>query len=421
MHAEIISIGDELTSGQRLDTNSQWLSQQLGQLGIRVMFHTTIADDMDANVTAFRQAIGRVDLVLSTGGLGPTADDLTRQAIAGAVDVPLVQDQQALEHIRSLFAIRKRPMPEQNIVQSMFPEGSRVVHNPHGSAPGIDLAVKTEDGQVARIIALPGVPAEMKEMWEQTVRAEIIAMIPGIPRVIMHEQLKCFGVGESDLEQMLPDLVRRGRQPSVGITVSRATITLRVAAEGTSEQACLEAMQPTIDTIHDCLGALVFGSGEDELQHAVGRLLERQGATLHVVEIGTRGLVNHWMGQLAGSMKGYRGGTVLAGQVQGELLPGVPGTTVSLAEESSAEDIKQLALSVRKSLDVDYVLVAGPIRPVETAADDVGMDLVVASSGGTEHQWAAYRGHPDIRQARAAKQALDFLRYQLIGAGEGVS
>ena len=189
MRAEIISIGDELTSGQRLDTNSQWLSQQLGEMGVRVMFHTTVADDVDANVVAFQQAFGRVDLVLCTGGLGPTADDLTRQAVAEAVGLPLVQDRQALEHIKELFRRRQRPMPEQNTIQSMFPEGSQVGHNPHGSAPGIDLAIKSEDGKQARLFALPGVPAEMKEMWEQTVRGAILEMVPGMPSVISHHQI----------------------------------------------------------------------------------------------------------------------------------------------------------------------------------------------------------------------------------------
>jgi len=414
MDAEIISIGDELTSGQRLDTNSQWLSQQCGELGIRVMFHTTVADDLDANVVAFQQAMGRVDLVICTGGLGPTADDLTRQAIASAVDLPLVQDLPALEHIKELFRRRQRPMPEQNVVQSMFPEGSLVVPNPHGSAPGIDLTVEKDGGGQARLFALPGVPAEMKEMWDQTVRRAVLAMRPGAARVIAYHQVKCFGVGESDLEQMLPDLVRRGRQPTVGITVSKATITLRLTAEGETEAACIESMQPTIATIHECLGALVFGSGEDELQHAVARLLEAQGATLHVVEIGTRGLLNQWMAELQGEAEGYRGGSVLASLDEAHSLPGVQELEAGLAEAGLAGVVRELAITRRETLDVDYLLVAGPIRVSASSPDDVGIDLVVATAGGAEHQWAAYRGHPDIRQSRAAKQALDFLRHQML-------
>jgi len=413
MHAEIISIGDELTSGQRLDTNSQWLSQQLGEMGIRVIFHTTVADDIDANIIAFQQAFGRVELVICTGGLGPTADDLTRQALAEATGLPLVQDRQALEHIRELFQRRQRPMPEQNVIQSMFPEGSQVVHNPHGSAPGIDLAVEKENGKQARLFALPGVPAEMKEMWEQTVRGAILEMVPGAPRVISHHQIKCFGVGESDLEQMLPDLVRRGRQPAVGITVSKATITLRLTAEGETESACIESMQPTIATIHKCLGALVFGSGEDELQHAVARKLVSRGMTLHVVEIGTRGLINQWMSQVQSGADGYRGGAVFSDLREVFRMPGMPAEEASLAKADPAGSIRTCARTVRELLDVDCVLIAGPIRASEESPDDRGIDLVVATGEKVEYQWAAYRGHPDIRQSRAAKQALDFLRHQL--------
>jgi nicotinamide-nucleotide amidase len=256
----------------------------------------------------------------------------------------------------------------------------------------------------------------MKEMWDQTVRGAVLAMRPGAARVIAHQQVKCFGVGESDLEQMLPDLVRRGRQPTVGITVSKATITLRLTAEGETEAACIESMQPTIATIHECLGALVFGSGEDELQHAVARLLEAQEATLHVVEIGTRGLLNQWMAELQGEADGYRGGSVLASLDEAHSLPGMQEPGAGMAEEDPAGAVRELAITLRETLDVDYLLVAGPIRVSAGSPDDVGIDLVVATAGGAEHQWAAYRGHPDIRQSRAAKQALDFLRHQMLNA-----
>ena len=416
MYAEIISIGDELTSGQRLDTNSQWLSRQLGELGIRVMLHTTIADDMQTNIAAFQQAFERVDLIICTGGLGPTADDLTRQAVADAAGLPLVQDQAALEHIQQLFRQRRRPMPEQNVVQSMFPEGSRVVHNPHGSAPGIDLTLSRRDGKPVRLFALPGVPAEMKEMWDQTVRPDIISMLPGPPRVIVHQQVKCFGVGESDLEQMLPDLIRRDREPRVGITVSKATITLRVTAEGDSQEECIAAMQPTIASIHECLGSLVFGSGEEELQDAIARLLEEKRATLFIIELGTRGLLNQWMGELNELQGRYLGGAVLSSLEQAGSLPGMNGDLPLLVDQSPEAALKELANSVRQATQADYLLVAGPIWAKSGKPDKPAIDLVVATANGTEHQRAAYGGHPDIRQSRSAKQALDFLRLQMLEA-----
>ena len=237
MPAEIIAIGDELTSGQRLDTNTQWLSERLNELGIPVAFHTTVGDDLENNIAVFRTAIERADIVVATGGLGPTADDLTREAIAAAAGVDLIEDAEALAHIRNLFSRRKREMPERNKVQALFPRGSRVVPNPEGTAPGIDLTVPRSCGPACRVFALPGVPAEMFTMWKDTVAPAIAATQPS-KRVICHRRIKCFGVGESDLEAMLPDMIRRKREPLVGITVHGATITLRITASGPNETAC---------------------------------------------------------------------------------------------------------------------------------------------------------------------------------------
>src|SRR3954454_1463972 len=158
MRAEIIAIGDELTSGQRLDTNSQWISERLGEIGVPVAFHTTVGDDLENNIAVFRTAIDRAEIVISTGGLGPTADDLTRDAIAAAAGVELVQDAGALEHIQNLFARRKRAMPERNKLQAQFPRGSQVVPNPEGTAPGIDFTVPRPGRAPCRIFALPGAP-----------------------------------------------------------------------------------------------------------------------------------------------------------------------------------------------------------------------------------------------------------------------
>src|SRR5688572_751903 len=197
MRAEIISIGDELTTGQRLDTNSQWLSQRLNELGVQVLFHTTVADDLDANIAAFRQAVDRVDVVIATGGLGPTADDLTREVLARLTGTELVLNESALEHIRSLFARRHRDMPERNVVQAYFPAGSTVIDNPNGTAPGISIAVnRSTGGGAAQVYALPGVPAEMIEMWKTSVAPDLVRLGAG-QRIIRHRAIRCFGIGES--------------------------------------------------------------------------------------------------------------------------------------------------------------------------------------------------------------------------------
>ncbi len=275
MRAEIIAIGDELSTGQRLDTNSQWLAERLTELGVDVMFHTTVGDDLEANVAVFRTAIDRADVVVSTGGLGPTADDLTREAIAAATGVDLVQDEASLAHIRSLFARRGfGSMPERNVVQAMFPRGSRPVANPHGTAPGIDMTIPRECCAPCRLFALPGVPAELFVMWRETVAPAILAA-QTTRRVTIHRRIKCFGAGESKLEAMLPDMIRRGREPRVGITVSDATITLRITASGPDEAACRRLIAPTEAQIRELLGVLVFGAGGRRTPACGGASLER--------------------------------------------------------------------------------------------------------------------------------------------------
>lgn len=413
MLAEVISIGDELTSGQRLDTNSQWLSTRLGELGAQVLYHTTVADDLAANVQVFRQAAERADLVISTGGLGPTADDLTRDALAAAAGVELVLDETALANIESLFARRRRPMPERNRLQAMFPRGSRVIPNPAGTAPGIDLEIVRPGKSPARVFALPGVPAEVHEMWRDTV-APAIATMMGKSRVIRHKQIKCFGVGESDLEQMLPDLIRRGRDPQVGITVHGATITLRITAAGKTAEACYELMAPTIATIRESLGDLVFGEDDDELEHAVVRLLAAQNKTLATAECASGGMIAHWLSEVAEGGGRFLGGVVARNYAA---LPALLG--ISAAHPSSAQQqlVALMAEAVRSKLGADFGLAVGELPPVDPQAAEPSLFwYAVAGPQGATVKSSPYAGHPDILKMRGGKQALNLLRLTLLRA-----
>lgn len=414
MQAEVISIGDELTSGQRLDTNSQWLSQRLGELGVAVQFHTTVADDLAANVAVFRQAVSRADVVVATGGLGPTADDLTRQALAQMMGVDLVVDQASLDHIRGLFARRARPMPESNVVQAMFPGGSRVIANPHGTAPGVDLEVPLPLGRPSRVFALPGVPAEMQEMWFETVAPRLIERGAG-RQVIRHRRVKCFGVGESDLEQMLPNLIRRGRMPSVGITVSDATITLRITACAATEAACHEAIAPTIATIRDCLGTLVFGEEDDELPDVVVRLLAERRATLATVEWGTAGLIAQWLGEAARSGDVYTAGMVVGSPAALVRLLDMSPNLVTEQNPTSAETVKAMAQACRERAGAGYGLAVGAFPSFDpTASVPEPVHIALATRDTVFVRSAPFAGHPAILKPRAAKQALDFVRLRLL-------
>jgi nicotinamide-nucleotide amidase len=422
MRAEIISIGDELTSGQRLDTNSQWLSERLNELGVEVAFHTTVGDKLQDNIAVFSTAISRADIVVATGGLGPTADDLTRDAIAMAVGVELVQDDEALAHIRKLFARRGRAMPERNVLQAQFPRGSRVIPNPHGTAPGIDLSVPRPCCPPCRVFALPGVPAEMLAMWEATVAPAIRAAQPA-KRVIRHRRIKCFGVGESDLEAMLPDMIRRQREPLVGITVSGATITLRITASGPNDAAAAKQMEPTVRQIYDILGVLVFGEEDDELEDAVVRLLNDRRQTLAVAEWATDGLVSQWLAEASAGSDCFRGGIIVR---DAATLKSLLGAAIEAGAEADADTASAMARMTREKCDADWGL---GVAAFPSAGDEIpdaavgppksreltgALQVALSTADTTRTKAFPLASHPAITKTRSAKQALNLLRLAML-------
>ena len=388
MRAEVISIGDELTTGQRLDTNSRWLAAELGLLGIPVASHTTVPDTLEAGVEAFRLATGRSEVVVATGGLGPTADDLTRDVLSALTGKPLEIDHAALADVESRFARRGVAMPESNRRQAMFPRGSRVIPNDHGTAPGLDVDVPCGRRR-SRVFALPGVPAEMKPMWEATVVPALLALVPG-RATILHRRIKCFGAGESAIEAMLPDLVRRGRDPLVGITAHEATITLRITARGRDEGECLARIAPTEATIRSCLGPLVFGVDDDEVEDAALAAAATSDDTVASVEIATAGRVALLLAE-SDRRRPVPGRTYRGGRVGGAV-----GTAVDLATAARCEFGSSIGLGI------------GPPRP--TAEGRQAVDIALATAAGCRRLEHVLAGGPFLALPRAAKTAIDLVR-----------
>ena len=250
----------------------------------------------------------------------------------------------------------------------------------------------------------------MKRMWAETVAPAIAAMFP-TQRVIRHRRIKCFGVGESDLEAMLPDLIRRGREPKVGITVSMATITLRITASGASEAECIAAMEPTVATIRECLGNLVFGEEDDELEHAVVRLLAAQGKTLATVEWGTGGLLAHWLSEVPEAAGRYLGGVFLGSREASRLLiePGLFFDTPRAIVEANAT-------ACRQRIGADFALATGPAPAADPSAPSPDFWYALATPAGVQIRSSPYGGPPDILKPRAAKQTLNWLRLKLLRA-----
>jgi nicotinamide-nucleotide amidase len=389
LNAEIIAIGDELVTGQRLDTNSRWLSAELAILGIPVTFHTTAADTLEAGIEAFRNAVHRADIVISTGGLGPTADDLTRDVLAAVATAPLELSPTALDAIEARFARRGVPCPESNRRQALFPRGSQEIPNPNGTAPGIDLTIPVGT-RTPRVIALPGVPAELKPMWAATVMPALIGMMPE-QATILQRRIKCFGAGESAIEAMLPDLVRRGRDPLVGITAHEATITLRIAAHGRDEAECRDKIAETEQVIRDCLGELVFGFEDDEVEDAALAAVAAVGLSLATAEVGTTGLVASLCAAAESRKAGvYRGGTVRP-------------------MSRSQDDAADLARRCRSEFGADVGLGVGPKRQGSDGRDEV-IDIAIASEARVSSFEHVVAGGPTLAPMRAAKAALDVVR-----------
>jgi nicotinamide-nucleotide amidase len=413
MKTEIISIGSELTSGQNLDTNSQWLSRRLAEIGIAVAFHTTVADDLEDNVAAFRVASQRAGLVLVTGGLGPTQDDLTREALARLAGVELVFHQESFDRIQAMFARLGRTMPETNRVQALFPAGAEPIPNSHGTAPGISLQVGS-----CQLFAMPGVPSEMHRMFEKRIRPRLLSLGLG-GGVLLQRKINCFGTGESVVEEKLLDLTRRGHVPEVGITVSDATVSLRILARAATHEEALAQIAPVEQTIRERLGDLVFGVEDEELQESVLRLLTEKRLTLATAEGVTGGLVARRLALVKGASAWFRGGLVAYDNELKFTMLSVPRPLVEAQGAVSAAVAEAMAVGCRThfqtNLAVSTVGIAGP-----EGQSDKPVGLVYTALAWKDGVKSVSSNWPLAReevQSRAAKQALNLVRLHVLRHG----
>jgi nicotinamide-nucleotide amidase len=417
MKAEVIAIGTELTSGQRLDTNSQWLSLRLGELGIPVHFHTTLADDLEENVAAFRNAAERADLVVMSGGLGPTQDDLTREALARAAGQPLMESAEALAAIEALFARRNRVMPERNRVQALFPCGAESLANPVGTAPGIWMRLAD-----AVVVCLPGVPSEMRLMFDEQVAPRLRSQgLAG--RVVVHHKINLFGKGESEIEAQALDLTVRGRQPEVGITAHDATISFRITAEGRTEDEARAALEPTIALIRERFGTLVVGEGDTDVAEGLCAQLAACQATLATAESCTGGLIAHRLTAIAGVSAYYPGGVVSYSNQAKEDLLGVDRGLLETQGAVSPEVAAAMAVGVRARFHAQIGLsvtgIAGPGGSTPTKPVGlVYLGLATEEGVNTRKLELGPEQPRDVIQSRAAKQAMNWVRLHLLHRGQ---
>lgn len=414
LNAEIIAVGTELTNGAKLDTNSQWLSRELEELGHPVRFHTTVADTLDDQVATLRMAFERSDLIIMTGGLGPTLDDLARDAIAVAVGDELKLDPKSLAAIEGFFRSRGREMPERNRMQAMFPSRSEPLANPIGTAPGVWYVHPKSDNRVCFLASLPGVPVEMQRMFHE----QVMPRLPKSSLCIRKQVWHCFGLGESDVEQRLGELTARGRNPEVGITAHEATISLRIVARGTNETECQTQIAGASAAIHNALGDRVFGSEQVELEDVVLQQLAKRAKTLVTLELGSSAFlatrIQRAVARASEHDEQVRGSFCFATRetarkhvahlkCSNDLL--IPDTGDSAGFQALANAFRQLT-DADICIAVDYPDVECSGVPQPGLICLVGDDFDFTQS-------PAILGSSDILHSRLAKVAIDLVRRKL--------
>jgi len=374
MKAIILSVGDELLLGQTVDTNSAWISQQLAAVGCGVAAHMTVSDDQHAIEQAILESVGRCDVMLISGGIGPTEDDLTRQALAAVMGAPLELNQIWLDKLQEFFTKLGRTMPQSNAIQALIPRGATMIDNANGTAAGIDATFVSGDQKtICRVFVMPGVPKEMKAMFSRDVLPHIAKQSGGA--VILSRTLHTFGLGESTVAERLGDLMNRARNPSVGTTVSQGIVSLRLNARFGSREEAARELEATETACRLALGEMIFGADEETLSEIVAKQLIESRQTVATAESCTGGLLAKMLTDISGSSVYFSNGWVTySNDAKTERL-GVSRNLINLYGAVSEQVVDAMAKGARRLAKADFALaisgVAGPTGG--TAAKPVGM------------------------------------------------
>jgi len=412
--AVILSTGDELTTGRVVDTNSNYLSGKLAEIGIDNVAVITVGDVLERLEWAWRTAIAMGDLVISTGGIGPTADDLTTETVARIAGVGLRRDEAVVERIRQLFAAMNRVMPENNIKQALIPEDAVIVPNPVGTAPGFRIPIAIA-GHRAEVIVLPGVPREMKPMMEETVIPWLTAN-RGADTVFAVRVFQTFGISESGLDEEVAGLIgpEEGR---VAFRASFPQISLRVTVEGRPGEA-QRKLEELCGRIRAKISQWIYAEGDASMEEVVGGLLTERGLKLAIAESCTGGLIGHRLTNVPGSSRYFSADLVTYSNETKMALLGVSERTLKEHGAVSEECVLEMAAGARARAGADLAIstsgIAGPEggspgRPVGT----VCIALVAADQSVSRRY--QLRGTRDWVKLWTSQIALDWIRRYVLG------
>ena len=420
MRAIILSVGDELVLGQTVDTNSAWISQQLAGVGVGVAAHLTVPDDQLAIEQAILESVGRCDVLLISGGIGPTEDDLTRQALAAVMNVPLELSESWLKELEAFFATRGRGMPEMNRIQAMIPRGATMIHNHAGTAAGIDAAYRSGDQKtICRVFVMPGVPKEMKAMFTRDVLPHVTKMSGGA--VILSRTLHTYGLGESAVAERIGPQMMRGRNPSVGTTVSEGQVSIRVNASYPTADEARRQLEATCAACADALGDVIYGQDGDDLPHVVGNLLLSRAAgdnTVATAESCTGGLLAKMLTDVSGSSEYFHRGWVTYDPAAKEEVLGVGFSMIREHGLISEPVAVAMANGARALAEATFGLgitgVAGPAGGTDETPVGTCCIALTWRDGFTARTYN-FPGDREMIRDRAAKMALTMLRFHLLG------
>lgn len=408
--AAIVAIGSEMLGPFRQDTNSLWLTARLEEVGIPVVRKSVVGDDADAIRRELDAASREAGLIITTGGLGPTADDVTTAAVAGWLGASLVRNADFLERMRARFETRGIRMAVVNEKQADFIEGARVLENPRGTAPGF---WGTKDGR--EIVILPGVPSEMKEIMERSVLPELAVRASGA--VYRRKILRIAGMGESAVEEMVEPVYARWKEHPVTILASPGEVQLHLCVRGdpAGADAILRRMEEDFRSV---LGTRVFGEDAEDLAVAVGRLLRDQGRTLALAESCTGGMVASLVTDAAGSSDYFLGGIVSYANAAKESFLGVSADTLRTAGAVSEDAAREMARGARSRFGSDLAAavtgIAGPGGGSEEKPVGTVWFAVADRDGRERAKKRAFNGDRTHVRRSAAVYALELVRRHLV-------
>jgi nicotinamide-nucleotide amidase len=408
--AEIIAVGSELLTPFFQDTNSLFLTEKLNELGASVVFKTVVGDDRERLTAAARTALGRADIVIFMGGLGPTEDDLTRECVAAALGREVRRDPQLITELYTRFAALRRPMPSNNERQADVIEGAAVLPNALGSAPGQWLEVEHE-GAPRIVMLLPGPPHEIKPMFDQQCAERLKAKLP--PAHIATRVLKIAMIGESACDQRVAPIYTRYTDVQTTILAGAGDIQLRLTAAKDSLEAAQQRVDELADELQDELGDYVFSARGESLEEIVGLFLQMRGATLAVAESCTGGMLGQRISSVSGSSRYFLGGAIVYANDMKSLFANVPPMLVAQHGAVSKEVAAALAEGIRDecraTIGVGITGVAGPTGG--TPEKPVGLVFHAVTDGKrTDVVERQFPGDRERIRWWATQQALDMVR-----------